>query len=82
MVGVGASLANGGRVPFVSAASCFLTGHALEQIKADVAYSNYNVKLVGQSSGVAYGELGATHHLIEDLTWLRATARSICGFRA
>jgi transketolase len=72
MVGVGAGLANGGRVPFVSAASCFLTGRALEQIKADVVYSGHNVKLVGQSSGVAYGELGATHHSIEDLAWLRA----------
>ena len=72
MVGVGAGLANGGRIPFVSAASCFLSGRALEQIKADVAYSNYNVKLVGQSSGVAYGELGATHHSIEDFSWLRA----------
>ncbi|SFA91541.1 transketolase subunit B [Poseidonocella pacifica] len=71
MVGVGAGLANGGKVPFVSAAGCFLTGRALEQIKADVAYSGYNVKLVGQSSGVAYGELGATHHSIEDLGWLR-----------
>lgn len=72
MVGVSAGLANGGRIPFVSAASCFLTGRALEQIKADVAYSNYNIKLVGQSSGVAYGELGATHHSIEDFSWLRA----------
>lgn len=72
MVGVGAGLANGGRVPFVSAASCFLSARALEQIKADVAYSEYNVKLVGQSSGVAYGELGATHHSIEDFAWLRA----------
>ena len=71
MVGVGAGLANGGKVPFVSAAACFLTGRALEQIKADVAYSGYNVKLIGQSSGVAYGELGATHHSIEDLAWLR-----------
>ncbi|MDT0683844.1 transketolase C-terminal domain-containing protein [Roseicyclus sp. F158] len=71
MVGVGAGLANGGKVPFVSAAGCFLTGRALEQIKADVAYSGYNVKLVGQSSGIAYGELGATHHSIEDLGWLR-----------
>ena len=26
MVGVGAGLANGGRIPFVSAAGCFLTG--------------------------------------------------------
>ncbi|MFZ0096847.1 MAG: transketolase C-terminal domain-containing protein [Gemmobacter sp.] len=71
MVGVGAGLANGGRVPFVSAASCFLTSRSLEQVKADVAYANFNVKLVGQSSGVAYGELGATHHSIEDFAWLR-----------
>lgn len=72
MVGVGAGLANGGRIPFVSAAACFLTGRALEQIKADVAYAGFNVKLVGQSSGIAYGELGATHHSIEDFAWLRA----------
>jgi transketolase len=71
MVGVGAGLANGGFIPFVSAASCFLTGRALEQVKADVAYSNTNVKLIGQSSGIAYGELGATHHSIEDFAWLR-----------
>ncbi len=70
-VAVGAGLANGGKVPFVSAASCFLTARALEQIKADVAYTNVNVKLVGQSSGIAYGELGPTHHSIEDLAWLR-----------
>lgn len=72
MVGVAAGLANGGRIPFVSAASCFLTARALEQIKADVAYSNHNVKLCGMSPGVAYGELGATHHSIEDIAWLRA----------
>ncbi|MDH3659167.1 MAG: transketolase family protein, partial [Alphaproteobacteria bacterium] len=72
MVGVGAGLANGGKLPFVCAASCFLTGRALEQIKADIAYSNANVKLCGMSSGMAYGELGPTHHSIEDFAWLRA----------
>lgn len=72
MVGVGAGLANGGKIPFVSAASCFLSARALEQIKADCAYSEQNVKLCGISSGVAYGELGATHHSIEDVAWLRA----------
>ena len=71
MVGVGAGLANAGKVAFVSGASCFLTGRSLEQIKADVAYSNANVKLCGISSGVAYGELGPTHHSIEDIAWLR-----------
>ncbi|TRD15533.1 transketolase family protein [Palleronia caenipelagi] len=72
MVGVGAGLANGGKIPFVCAASPFLTGRALEQIKADVAYSEANVKLVGISSGMAYGELGPTHHSIEDFAWIRA----------
>jgi transketolase len=74
MVGVGAGLANGGLIPFVSGAAPFLTGRALEQIKADIAYSNANVKLCGISSGMAYGELGPTHHSIEDVAWLRAIA--------
>jgi transketolase len=74
MVGVAAGLANGGLIPFVCAASCFLTARALEQIKVDIAYSGANVKLVGISSGVAYGELGPTHHSIEDFAWLRAIA--------
>ena len=72
LVGVGAGLANGGKLPFVCAAACFLTGRALEQIKADVAYSNTNVKLCGMSSGMAYGELGPTHHSTEDFAWIRA----------
>ena len=71
VVAVGAGLANGGKIPFVSAAACFLTARAMEQIKADVAYTNVNVKLIGQSSGIAYGELGPTHHSIEDMAWLR-----------
>jgi transketolase len=75
MVGVASGLANGGRIPFVSAASCFLTARALEQIKADIAYSNTNVKLCGMSPGVAYGELGPTHHSVEDIAWLRAIDR-------
>lgn len=74
MVGVAAGLANGGLIPFVCAAAPFLTGRALEQIKADLAYSNANVKLCGMSSGLAYGELGPTHHSIEDMAWLRAIA--------
>jgi transketolase len=72
MVGVAAGLANGGFIPFVSGAAPFLTGRALEQIKADVVYSNYHVVLCGQSPGMSYGELGPTHHSIEDFAWMRA----------
>ncbi len=72
MVGVAAGLANGGFVPFVCCAGPFLTGRALEQIKADVAYNNYAVVLCGHSPGMSYGELGPTHHSIEDFAWMRA----------
>jgi transketolase len=72
MVGVAAGLANGGFVPYVSCAAPFLTGRALEQIKADIAYNNYHVVLCGQSPGMSYGELGPTHHSIEDFAWMRA----------
>jgi transketolase len=71
MVGVGSGLANGGKLPFVCGASCFLTARAMEQLKVDVGYSKRNVKICGMSSGMAYGELGPTHHSIEDLAWTR-----------
>ena len=72
MVGVGAGLANAGMVPFVCAAGPFLSGRATEQVKADVAYSNFPVILCAMSPGMAYGELGPTHHSVEDLSWMRA----------
>jgi transketolase len=72
MVGIGAGLASAGLIPFVCGAAPFLTGRSLEQIKADVAYSQHNVILCGMSPGMAYGELGPTHHSVEDLSWLRA----------
>ena len=71
MVGVGAGLANGGMIPYVFGAGCFLTARAMEQVKADLAYSKYNVKLCAMSPGMAYGQLGPTHHSIEDLAWTR-----------
>lgn len=74
MVGVAAGLANAGFVPFVCGAAPFLTGRAIEQIKVDIAYSGAHVILCGMSPGMAYGQLGPTHHSIEDLPWMRAIA--------
>jgi len=75
MVGIAAGLADGGLIPFVCAAGPFLTGRALEQIKADIAYANFHVVLCAMSPGMVYGELGPTHHSIEDLAWLNAIDR-------
>lgn len=74
LIGISAGPANGGKIPFASGAACFRTGRATEQIKADLAYTRANVKLCGMSSGMAYGPLGATHHSIEDVAWMRAIA--------
>ena len=71
LVGVAAGLANGGMIPYVCAAGCFLTARAMEQLKVDLAYSQSNVKLCAMSPGMAYGQLGPTHHSIEDLAWTR-----------
>ncbi len=71
MVGAGTGLANGGMIPYVCGAACFLTARAMEQVKVDLCYSNANVKLCGMSPGMAYGQLGPTHHSIEDLAWTR-----------
>src|SRR3546814_12357433 len=56
MVGVGAGLANGGKIPFVSGTSCLLTAREMEQIKAACAYIFDKVNLCGISSGVASAE--------------------------
>lgn len=72
LVGMAAGLAAGGKIVFAVSPACFLTARALEQIKNDVAYSNWNVKLVGISAGVSYGALGSTHHSLHDFAALQA----------
>jgi transketolase len=72
LVGVAAGLASTGKKVFATSPGCFLATRALEQIKNDVAYSDYPVNLVGISSGVSYGALGTTHFSLHDVAALRA----------
>lgn len=72
LVGVAAGLASTGKKVFATSPGCFLATRSLEQVKNDVAYSNYPVNLVGISSGVSYGALGSTHHSLHDVAALRA----------
>ena len=71
LVGICAGLSSAGKKVFGVSPSSFLTARSLEQIKNDIAYSNYPVTLVGISAGVSYGQLGSTHHSIHDLAVLR-----------
>jgi transketolase len=72
LVGVSAGLASTGKKVFATSPGCFLATRSLEQVKNDVAYSNYPVNLIGISSGVSYGALGSTHHSTHDVAVLRA----------
>lgn len=74
MVGVAAGLAASGKLAFVSCAGSFLSARALEQIKIDVAYAQNPIILCAQSPGMAYGNLGPTHHSLEDIAIMRSIA--------
>jgi transketolase len=67
MVGVAAGLAKSGFKPWVYTINSFLYLKALEQIKLDVCYQGLPVTLVGTGGGLAYSELGTTHHSLEDI---------------
>ena len=71
LVGICAGLSSSGKKVFGVSPSSFLTARSLEQIKNDIAYSNYPVTLVGISAGISYGQLGSTHHSIHDVAVLR-----------
>ena len=74
MVGVSAGLALAGLKPFACAPACFLSARSFEQVKVDLAYAGTNVKLIGISGGVSYGALGTSHHSLQDIAVMRATA--------
>jgi transketolase len=72
MTGVAAGLALSGRIAFTYSIANFPTLRCLEQIRNDVCIHGANVKIVSVGGGLAYGNLGATHHGTEDLAILRA----------
>lgn len=70
-VGISAGLASTGMKVFIFGPACFYVARALEQVKVDMAYSQMPVKICGVSGGVAYSQLGATHHSLHDIAVLR-----------
>ena len=75
MVSMAAGLALDGMRPFLYTITPFLTSRCYEQIKIDLCYHDLPVTLVGTGSGLAYAELGPTHHSLEDVAILRALPR-------
>lgn len=76
MVGIGAGLAYGGKIPFVASFSAFVMNKGFEQLRTTVAYPGINLKAVGTHSGISIGEDGPSQMSIEET----ALACSLPGF--
>lgn len=72
LVSISAGLAKCGKKAYCFSPACFLSTRSNEQAKIDVAYSNTNVKLIGISGGISYGELGMSHHSAQDIAAMSA----------
>lgn len=71
MMGIAAGLASEGMRPFVYSIANFPLFRCAEQIRNDVAYHRLPVTVVAVGGGLAYGNLGYSHHAIQDFALMR-----------
>jgi transketolase len=72
MMSIAGGLASQGYFPFVYSIANFPTFRCLEQIRNDISYMGNKVCIVAVGSGFAYGQLGYSHHAIEDISIMRS----------
>ena len=72
MMSVAAGLASEGYRPFVYSIANFPTFRCAEQIRNDVAYHNLPVTVVSVGGGLSYGNLGYSHHAVQDYALIRS----------
>lgn len=72
MIGVAAGLAREGYRVFVYSIAPFSYARPFEQIRNDLCFSSLPVCIVGNGGGYAYGNMGPTHHALEDCAALTA----------
>lgn len=71
MMGVAAGMASEGYHVFVYSIANFPTFRCAEQIRNDVAYHNLPVTVVSVGGGMSYGNLGYSHHAVQDYALMR-----------
>lgn len=72
MIGAASGLALSGKIVYVYSIVPFATMRCFEQIRNDVCMQNVNVRIIGVGGGLVYGQLGPTHHSIQDLAIMRS----------
>ena len=71
MMGMSAGMASEKAHVFAYSIANFSTFRCAEQIRNDVDYHNLSVTVVSVGSGVGYGNLGYTHHALQDYALMR-----------
>jgi transketolase len=71
MMGLAAGLASEGFHVFAYSIANFPTFRCAEQIRNDVDYHNLPVTIVAVGGGLAYGNLGYSHHAVQDYALIR-----------
>ena len=71
MTSIAAGLASEGYHVFTYSIANFPTFRCAEQIRNDVDYHNLPVTVVSVGGGVGYGNLGYSHHAIQDYGLIR-----------
>ena len=71
MTGIAAGLAAEGYHVFTYSIANFPTFRCAEQIRNDIDYHNLSVTVVSVGGGVAYGNLGYSHHAVQDYGLMR-----------
>jgi len=72
MMGIAAGLASDNNHVFVYSIGNFPTFRCAEQIRNDVDYHKLSVTIVNVGSGISYGNLGYSHHSIQDFALIRS----------
>jgi transketolase len=71
-VSVAAGLATCGKIPLICEYAHFVPLRAGEQLRNDIAYTNLNVKIFEECTGLTFGVGGATHQTFEDIAIVRS----------
>jgi len=71
MASMAAGMASEGYKVFIYSIANFPTFRCAEQIRNDICYHNLDVTVVSVGGGLAYGNLGYSHHAIQDYGLMR-----------
>ena len=70
--GISAGLSKSGKTVFLVTYASFSPAINWATIRQSICYNNLPVKIIGSHGGLATGELGATHQMLEDISLMRA----------